>query len=356
MKKFTIFTVLLTAVCLCLSVTYAKDAMVRDIRKGGADNRGEDITLDINISFSANAGETITDENGTTYCFYGYRSWEEKIYPPEYWGVFPLYFFGQRVGINVTVKNEGNDDVKLRVVTECYCLNTDGGNGAQLLAPQEQEILIAGNQTESLDGSFVASYVEGADSGLDRFLVKVYEAGYVTYQVVQDDPNTIKYEDAAPGLGEDGAKQKDTFVIGVEDAQETIVDEPSDGPPMPPVTLPMTVLVKTKAGQGRCTTALTGQGASAMDDLGFLLKLEYTGANYAVLSVESVDNPHALSHVEFEFIEGAEVFAPEEGPCTIPRETLQGEDSTLIMVKEGVFCPPELDEEMIETLDAILGN
>ena len=32
---------------------------------------------------------------------------EDKVYPPQYWGDFPLYFFGSKVGASVTVTNNG---------------------------------------------------------------------------------------------------------------------------------------------------------------------------------------------------------------------------------------------------------
>jgi hypothetical protein len=37
-------------------------------------------------------GHALIDEHGIKYHFFGFSFEEDFIYPPEYWGVYPLYF------------------------------------------------------------------------------------------------------------------------------------------------------------------------------------------------------------------------------------------------------------------------
>ena len=367
MKVTKLFAAVLLAVGVCFApasnAKSDKGAMHRNAQKSG-EERGEPLQLNVDIAFSRQWGETVTDENGTTYNFFGMSCFEPKIYPLEYWGVFPLYFFGGKVGIGVTVKNECATQVaSLRITSECYCLNTDGSNGAQLLAPQETKITINGNETKTVDASFVGEYVEGADSGLDRFLVKLFHDSSAIYAVKRDQPNTIKFGEPDPLFGEGGALEKDTFVVYVTGGS---------GP----------VQVTTKAGNASTTTTLTSSGDSALDALGFRVTLEQlevetyedspppplpgqpapiweptvtTNAAYT-LSISSVGNRHALSHVVFAFGGNSQVIWPEEGEYEANRETLDGESSSLILVKEGVFCPPKLDAELTALVESIIGG
>ncbi|MHC5054321.1 MAG: hypothetical protein ACYTKD_06350 [Planctomycetota bacterium] len=141
---------------------------------------GELKQLRVDIAFSGASGSTVTDENGITYTVGSWVSSEDKVYPSEYWGTYPLYFFGNEVGVTVTVTNLGpRQTFRLVVRTEAYCLQTDGSNGATLLAPTDVEIEVSRDQTVQVDASFTASYVPGAESGLDRFIVKVLHPNVV---------------------------------------------------------------------------------------------------------------------------------------------------------------------------------
>lgn len=135
---------------------------------------GEQKMLVADIQFSGAAGTTVTNADGVDYCFWGYVAHEDKVYPPKYWGTFPLYFFGEKVGVTVTVTNKGpRAKSKIRIKTECYVLNTDGSSGVALTAPKVIDAEVARGETKVIDASFVVQYVAGAESGLDRFLIKV---------------------------------------------------------------------------------------------------------------------------------------------------------------------------------------
>ncbi len=135
---------------------------------------GEQKMLDVVIEFSNSFGKTVTNADGVFYHFSGYVSRENKVYPSQYWGEFPLYFFGTKTGITVTITNKGPQaKAKLRIKTESYVLNTDGSSGIALMEPKVIDLEIPRGETKTIDASFVVEYIPGADSGLDRFLVKV---------------------------------------------------------------------------------------------------------------------------------------------------------------------------------------
>jgi hypothetical protein len=162
-------------VSLCLGVVLftALVAFAQDIKAGK--HKGEVKQLDVSIDFHSAYGQTITDASGIRYCnLAGRCSYENKVYPPEYWGVYAMYYFGRPNGITVTVTNNGPRQVaKLRITTECYVLRTDGTNGGQMMEPRIIDIEVEKGETKVIDASFTAYYTPGLDSGLDRFIVKV---------------------------------------------------------------------------------------------------------------------------------------------------------------------------------------
>jgi hypothetical protein len=135
---------------------------------------GEQKALDVDIHFTNPLGTTVTDAQGVAYQYGGYVFREDKIYPQQYWGIFPLYFFDLETGVLVRITNNGpREKMKVRVVTEAYVLRTDGSNGAAMKAPQSTEVEVARGETKTINASFVTPYTPDAESGLDRFIVKV---------------------------------------------------------------------------------------------------------------------------------------------------------------------------------------
>lgn len=135
---------------------------------------GEQNMLDVDIQFSNSYGETITNADGIFYHFYGMVIHENKVYSSKYWGEFPLYFFGTTTGVTVKVTNNGpSAKAKVRIQTEANVLRTDGSNGVTLAEARVIDVEVARGETKTIDASFVAQYVPGAESGLDRFTVKV---------------------------------------------------------------------------------------------------------------------------------------------------------------------------------------
>ncbi len=136
---------------------------------------GEQKMLDVAIEFINSFGKTVTNADGVFYYYNGRLiGSEDKVYPPQYQGEFALYFFGSPAGITVTITNKGPQaKAKLRIKTESYVLNTDGSSGVALMTPKVIDVEIPRGETKTIDASFVVEYIPGAESGLDRFLVKV---------------------------------------------------------------------------------------------------------------------------------------------------------------------------------------
>jgi hypothetical protein len=138
------------------------------------EHRGERNMLTVDIQFSDPYGKTVTNSEGVFYYIGDFVYHEDKVYPSEYWGEFPLYFFGTKTGVTVKVTNNGpRAKAKVRIQTEAYVLKLDGSNGVALLDPRIIDVEVQRGETKTIDASFVVEYREGVDSGLDRFVVKV---------------------------------------------------------------------------------------------------------------------------------------------------------------------------------------
>jgi len=142
---------------------------------GSGAHLGEREGLDVRIEFSNAFGSTVTDGSGTRYYVWGMSFFEPKIYPPKYWGSYPLYFFDTVVGVKVRVTNRGPRAIaKVRVRSEAWVLHTDGSDGEQLAEPREFELAVPRGVTRVADASFLVPYSPDVESGLDRLRVKVF--------------------------------------------------------------------------------------------------------------------------------------------------------------------------------------
>lgn len=136
----------------------------------------EAVQLAVDVAFSGESGATITDENGTCYTAYGQAWYEDKVYIPQYWGVFPLYFFGDQVGVTVTVHNESvSRKAKLKLRADCFVLKADGSNGEALMTGAEYQTTLLAGETKVIDASFNPDGTPTTESGLDRFLIKAFQ-------------------------------------------------------------------------------------------------------------------------------------------------------------------------------------
>jgi hypothetical protein len=138
---------------------------------------GERRMLDVNINFYDSKGKTVTNSQGIYYHHSGRVKYEPKVYPSRYWGTYPLYFFGGRVGVKVTVANKGpRAKIKLRITSEANVILVSGDIGASIMQPKTTQFTVAKGQTKTIDVSFVTQPTPDVDSGLDLFTVKVQHA------------------------------------------------------------------------------------------------------------------------------------------------------------------------------------
>lgn len=151
----------------------------------------------------------------------------------------------------------------------------------KLLAGAVALSLVAG--TAWADGTEVTSPSAGTAS-----VVRAGEDGSqspMTYTVVRDSNNTVKFEDASRGLGEDGAIESDLFVIQVQNAGDT-------------------VRVETKAGRDTAQW-VSGESDFDVDANGFQVELVSISGNSYTLRLSSTPAVEAaLSHVTFTFYPG----------------------------------------------------
>ena len=147
--------------------------------------------------------------------------------------------------------------------------------GAVAVALAAGPVWASGAATVTSPGAGSASVVRTDDDG----------DAHMAYEVVQDSANSIKYEDATVGLGEDGAIESDLFVIEVENAGDT-------------------VRVETKAGQD-VAEWISGESDSNVDANGFHVELvSVSGTTYTLRLSSTTDVEEALSHVTFSFYSG----------------------------------------------------
>jgi hypothetical protein len=161
------------ALLLATAAVAAPSTDITDQYKAG-DHNGELKQLAVSVDFTGAYGHTVTNAQGTTYNFWGASIFEPKVYLSQYWGDFPLYFFGLPVHADVSVSNLGpRQSFKLRVTTQTYALNLDGTNGVKLAPDVVKDFVVNKGETQNLDMSFTPQFVPGADSGLDRFVILV---------------------------------------------------------------------------------------------------------------------------------------------------------------------------------------
>ncbi|OGS28288.1 MAG: hypothetical protein A2297_07930 [Elusimicrobia bacterium RIFOXYB2_FULL_48_7] len=167
MKKVMIFAVCI--VC-ALSVFYVYRVFSKQ-----SGHIGEQKMLDVKIEFLNPLGKTFTSAQGVDYIYNGQLiGHDAQVYPSQYWGEYPMYFFGMPTEVKVTVTNLGpRAKDKVRIITESYVLRTDGSNGPSMKEPKVTEVELSRGETKTIDATFTTAYTPDAASGLDRFIVKV---------------------------------------------------------------------------------------------------------------------------------------------------------------------------------------
>lgn len=136
--------------------------------------------VSISINIQGARGHSLTDGDGIDYVVGGkVIGHEDKVYPVKYWGVFPLFYFGDKVGAHVGISNTSRRSQKFLVHTEQFSLLVNGHNGGALAPAKWFDLTIPRGKTQAVDASFVGVQGPGVVSGLDRFVVTVEQGGKV---------------------------------------------------------------------------------------------------------------------------------------------------------------------------------
>ncbi|MBI4057320.1 MAG: hypothetical protein HY399_07220 [Elusimicrobia bacterium] len=140
-------------------------------------HRGESDKIQAQVSFLNPSGQTTTDATGITYVAGSWQSYEPKIYPPNYWGTYPLYFAGSIMNFSVTLTNtadQGNKNLKIRVQALNHVLNTDGTQGSPISSPQEWVVdSLRPGETRTLYNSIYVGSDPNLPSGLDTTKIRI---------------------------------------------------------------------------------------------------------------------------------------------------------------------------------------
>jgi hypothetical protein len=304
--------------------------IVRERKGGGPDESPGAIELAIDVAFSKQVGETVTDQNGTFYHVFGMVFYEDLVYPPQYWGVFPLYFFGEEVGINVNVANLSAQKAAFLLRCAAYCLRTDGSNGAQLLAPTDRVVAIAKNGSANIDSSFVAGYVEGAESGLDRFIVKALDQNGS-----ESDGHVIGGE-----LLLNPANNSDMeFTLTLPDDSTITHDDLQDGYPGY-AGAAVAIHFKPKGNGNQNALIVDGQSypLSNAETYDFL-------SDSMTVNLYNAGNGNTMGQwwIAVDATDATIICSGEEAPG-------------LIMSKEAIFCPPEYNGEAMQAVENVLAQ
>ena len=300
----------------------------------------------INVSFSKESGKTVTDQYGTCYNVFGYSCFEQKIYPSAYWGVFPLYFFGDNVGVTVTVANQSNSrKAKLLLRTECYCLNTDGSNGAKLMTPREFETTVNAGESKVVDASFDTEYTPDADSGLDRFLIKVYNAPAVD----GDGEHTISGEmNINPNNSTDNQFDL-TLSDGSVITRDTLSGAPSSGF-RGYEGAAKCVVVKPKGSGNQNSLILDGQKYTILNADTYTISSDQMLVNLYNDHYQS--DGKAMGHWKIGInAMNATITHTPDG-----KDVSKGNPDDLIMIKEAIFCPPSFEGELWQSVSDLLNQ
>lgn len=137
---------------------------------------GEADRISAEVSFLNPAGQTTAGPQGVTYNVGSWSLTEAKVYPPEFYGTHPLYFFGTTMRFNVVLINRtsrGQKSLKVRVEALSHVLETSGLPGQSLAAPQEWVVESLGpGEMRTLRGE-VALFDPNVPSGLDITRIRV---------------------------------------------------------------------------------------------------------------------------------------------------------------------------------------
>jgi len=110
-----LFSIFCFGILICFFFGCAFDSNVSDLNdtETSGSKSFKKKKIEVEIVFFNEKGSTETNENGIFYSFRGITVHEDKVYPEEYWGTFPLYFFGQEAGISINFQTLVGNNKKI---------------------------------------------------------------------------------------------------------------------------------------------------------------------------------------------------------------------------------------------------
>ncbi|MBI4054578.1 MAG: hypothetical protein HY402_00435 [Elusimicrobia bacterium] len=146
---------------------------------GAGRHAGEADKIQAEVTFLNPSGQTTTDSSGITYRVGSWSFHENKVYPSQFWGTFPLYFMGQTMHFQLTLSNTtplGQKPFRIKIQALHHVLNTDGSLGQQLALPSEWTIegMLRPGETTSRSFPVFIPIDPNLPSGLDVTKVRIF--------------------------------------------------------------------------------------------------------------------------------------------------------------------------------------
>jgi hypothetical protein len=259
-----------------------------------------------------------------------------------------LYFFGDDVGVSLAVtNNSASRRAKLVVMAECYCLETDGQNGATLLNPTEYDTTLNGGESTVIDATFGVQETADTESGLDRFLVKAYLSKAPDGQGEHAVTGTININ---PNNNDDFE-----FVLVVDGgaviSRDTLVDTAppvpgqSSGNTFPGYSGAASYISFMPKGNGN-------QNGLSVDGQAYDLQ---NGTRYVIegdpMTVNLYQDGNGNGHWYLDLQSQNTTIGPDADGDWIVDDT---EATELLLTKEAIFCPPDLERALLEATVGLL--
>jgi hypothetical protein len=148
-------------------------SLVLPVSAAGA-HAGEAPKITATLDFLAAQGWSTTDSSGITYYFGGTSTFEQKVYPAEYWGTFPGYYYGTTMHYHINLNSnmpQGKKPYKIKVQAISNVLNetvNGGGLGAEIGTSETWEVIdLLSGQAQTLTGTVVIPNDGSLPSGLN---------------------------------------------------------------------------------------------------------------------------------------------------------------------------------------------
>ena len=137
------------------------------------------VQMDVGVYLSI--GTAVADHNGIEYTV-GMQSFRDTdaLYPPEYWGTYPLYSVGLIPAVVSITYTAGaaspsagttQASVRAQLVTESHVINLDGSSGMQQKTPDTHSLLLQSGEPSDVEVSF--TMLPNTENRLNRLVAEL---------------------------------------------------------------------------------------------------------------------------------------------------------------------------------------